>query len=63
VGFEVWDIDAAPSAIKKAKEKAKKRGITVNFLFWDALVRALEKKGLIRHAWDDQAQTWRLYPA
>ncbi len=30
-------IDAAPSAIKKAKKKAKKRGITVNFLVGAAL--------------------------
>ncbi|MCZ7391854.1 MAG: class I SAM-dependent methyltransferase [Candidatus Methanoperedens sp.] len=30
-------MDAVPSAIKKAKEKAKKRGITVNFLVSDAL--------------------------
>ncbi len=37
LGFEVWGIDTAPSAIKKAKEKAKKRGITVNFLVSDAL--------------------------
>ncbi len=37
LGFEVWGIDAAPSAIKKAKEKAKKRGITVNFQVFDAL--------------------------
>jgi cyclopropane fatty-acyl-phospholipid synthase-like methyltransferase len=37
MGFEVWGIDAAPSAIKKAKEKAKERGITVNFLVSDAL--------------------------
>lgn len=37
LGFEVWGIDAAPSAIKKAKEKAKERGITVNFLVSDAL--------------------------
>ncbi len=37
LGFEVWGIDIASSAIKKAKEKAKKRGITVNFLVFDAL--------------------------
>jgi cyclopropane fatty-acyl-phospholipid synthase-like methyltransferase len=37
LGFEVCGIDAAPSAIKKAKEKAKERGITVNFLVSDAL--------------------------
>ncbi len=33
----MWGIDAAPSAIKKAKEKAKKRRISVNFLVSDAL--------------------------
>ncbi len=37
LGFEVWGIDATPSAIKKAKEKAKEREITVNFLISDAL--------------------------
>jgi 2-polyprenyl-3-methyl-5-hydroxy-6-metoxy-1,4-benzoquinol methylase len=37
LGFDVWGIDAVPSAIKKAKEKAKERGITVNFLVFDAL--------------------------
>jgi 2-polyprenyl-3-methyl-5-hydroxy-6-metoxy-1,4-benzoquinol methylase len=37
LGFEVWGIDAAPSAIKKAREKAKERGIKVNFLVGDAL--------------------------
>ncbi len=37
LGFEVWGIDAAPSAIKKAKEKAKEREISVNFLVFDAL--------------------------
>jgi 2-polyprenyl-3-methyl-5-hydroxy-6-metoxy-1,4-benzoquinol methylase len=36
-GFEVWGIDAAPSAIEKAKEKAKKRGVPINFLVSDAL--------------------------
>jgi len=37
LGFEVWGIDAAPSAIKKAKEKVKECGIAVNFLVSDAL--------------------------
>jgi 2-polyprenyl-3-methyl-5-hydroxy-6-metoxy-1,4-benzoquinol methylase len=37
LGFEVWGVDAAPTAIKKAKEKAKERGVTVNFLVSDAL--------------------------
>jgi len=36
-GFEVWGIDAAQSAIKKAKEKTKERGIAVDFLVSDAL--------------------------
>ncbi len=45
LGFEVWGIDAAPSAIKKAKEKAKERGITVNFLVFDALkLQSLQTK-------------------
>ncbi len=43
LGFEVWGIDAAPSAIKKAKEKARKRGIKVNFLVFDALKLQLLK--------------------
>ncbi len=37
LGFEVWGIDAALSAIKKAREKAKERGIKVKFLVGDAL--------------------------
>ncbi len=37
LGFEVWGIDAAPSAIKKAKENADEHGVTVNFLVSDAL--------------------------
>ena len=37
LGFEVWGIDAAPNAIKKAKEKARERGITITFQISDAL--------------------------
>jgi 2-polyprenyl-3-methyl-5-hydroxy-6-metoxy-1,4-benzoquinol methylase len=45
LGFEVWGIDGAPSAIKKAKEKAKERGIKVNFLVGDALkLQSLQNK-------------------
>jgi 2-polyprenyl-3-methyl-5-hydroxy-6-metoxy-1,4-benzoquinol methylase len=45
LGFEVWGIDSAPSAIKKAKEKAKKRGITVNFFVSEALeLQSLKNK-------------------
>ena len=36
LGFDVWGIDAVPSAIERAKEKAEKRGVTVNFLVSDA---------------------------
>ncbi|WAM22758.1 MAG: methyltransferase domain-containing protein (plasmid) [Candidatus Methanoperedens sp.] len=43
VGFEVWGIDAAQSAIKIAKEKAKERGIAVNLLVSDALKLQLLK--------------------
>lgn len=35
--FEVWGVDATRSAIKKAKEKAKEREISVKFLVCDAL--------------------------
>jgi 2-polyprenyl-3-methyl-5-hydroxy-6-metoxy-1,4-benzoquinol methylase len=37
LGFGVWGVDAAPSAIKKAEEKAKESEISVNFLVCDAL--------------------------
>ncbi len=37
LGLEVWGIDSALSAIKKARDKAKKRGTIVNFLVSDAL--------------------------
>jgi len=35
LGFEVWGIDSAPRAINKAKEKARKSGLPVNFLLCD----------------------------
>ncbi|MCX9012797.1 MAG: class I SAM-dependent methyltransferase [Candidatus Methanoperedens sp.] len=45
LGFEVWGIDAAPSAIKKAREKAKERRVKVNFLVGDALrLQSLQNK-------------------
>lgn len=34
---EVWGIDAAPTAIQKAKAKAQQRGLKATFLVWDAL--------------------------
>ncbi len=35
-GYAVWGIDSAPLAIRKAEEKAKKRGLSVHFLVLDA---------------------------
>ncbi len=39
-GLKAWGVDASPRAIKKAKAKAKRRGISVTFLVADALVLA-----------------------
>ena len=36
-GHEVWGIDSAPLAIRKAQEKAAARGLPVHFLVLDAL--------------------------
>lgn len=36
-GHEVWGIDAAPNAIRKARRKGRERGIRVRFLKADAL--------------------------
>ena len=58
LGFEVWGIDAAPSAIKKAKEKAKKREITVNFLVSDALKLQLLQTF---HAVFQRARAWIIW--
>ena len=45
LGFEVWGVDAAEFAIKKAKEKAKEREISVNLLVCDALrLQSLQNK-------------------
>ena len=35
-GHEVWGIDSAPLAIRKARKKAAKRGLTVHFQVLDA---------------------------
>jgi cyclopropane fatty-acyl-phospholipid synthase-like methyltransferase len=34
-GYDVWGIDSAPLAIRKAQEKAAKRGLLVHFLVLD----------------------------
>jgi len=36
-GHEVWGVDAAPTAIRKARAKAKARGLDVTFRVHDAL--------------------------
>ncbi len=36
-GHEVWGIDAAPNALRKARRKARERGVPVRFLQTDAL--------------------------
>lgn len=36
-GHKVLGIDAAPLAIKKAKQKSTERGIRADFMLWDAL--------------------------
>ena len=36
-GYEVWGIDSAPLAIRKAQQKAAERGLTVQFFVLDAL--------------------------
>src|SRR3989475_5265331 len=36
-GHEVWGVDAAPTAIEKAKEKAKARDVAATFRLHDAL--------------------------
>ena len=40
-GHEVWGIDSAPLAIRKAREKAAVRGLPVHFLVLDALELSL----------------------
>ncbi len=37
LGLAVWGIDASPTAIEKAKEKTRQRGISATFLVADAL--------------------------
>lgn len=37
LGYEVWGIDLAPTAIEKAKLKATQRGLKANFLVADIL--------------------------
>lgn len=64
-GLDVTGIDAAPKAIAKAKEKARKRGIEATFLVHDALeLAALGKtfwtvidSGLF-HVFGDRERVW-----
>ncbi len=44
-GYDVWGIDSAPLAIRKAQEKAAERRLTVHFLVMDALdLACLDRK-------------------
>jgi cyclopropane fatty-acyl-phospholipid synthase-like methyltransferase len=42
-GFEVMGVDSAPTAIKKARAKAKRRGLDVTFVLGDALNLSIPK--------------------
>ncbi len=43
-GHDVTGVDSAPTAIKKAKAKAKQRGITADFVLGDALDLAIRRQ-------------------
>ncbi|TSA56095.1 class I SAM-dependent methyltransferase [bacterium] len=51
-GFDVTGIDISPTAIKIAKENAKKKGIKCNFLVADVLGNLNEVKGTFDFAYD-----------
>lgn len=52
VGFDVTGIDISPTAIKIAKENAKKKGIKCNFLVADVLGNLNEVKEKFDFAYD-----------
>ena len=52
IGFDVTGIDISPSAIKMAKEKAKKKGVKCNFLVADVLGDLDEVKETFDFAYD-----------
>ena len=51
-GFDVTGIDISPTAIKIAKENAKKKGIKCNFFVINALIELNEIKGTFDFAYD-----------
>jgi len=52
IGFEVTGIDISPTAIKIAKENAKKKGVKCNFLATDVLGNLDEVKETFDFAYD-----------
>jgi len=67
VGFDVTGIDNSPTAIKIAKENAKKKGIKCNFLVANVLGNLNEVKGkfdfaynweLLHHIFPEQRRTY-----
>jgi len=52
IGFEVTGIDISPTAIKIAKENAKKKGVKCNFLVTDVLGNLDEVKETFDFAYD-----------
>ncbi len=52
IGFEVTGIDISPSAIKTARENAKKKGVRCNFLVTDVLGDMDEVKETFGFAYD-----------
>jgi SAM-dependent methyltransferase len=52
VGFDVTGIDISPTAIKAARENAKKKGVKCNFLVANALGNLNEFKGKFDFAYD-----------
>jgi SAM-dependent methyltransferase len=54
LGFDVTGIDISPTAIKIAKENAKKKGIKCNFLVADVLgnLNEIEEKFYLAYDWE-----------
>jgi len=52
IGFDVTGVDISPTAIKLAKENAKKKGVKSNFLVADVLGNFDEVKGSFDFAYD-----------
>jgi 2-polyprenyl-3-methyl-5-hydroxy-6-metoxy-1,4-benzoquinol methylase len=51
-GFEITGVDLSPTAIKMAKENARRKGVTINFLVADVLGSLNEVKTTFDFAYD-----------